>query len=579
MNNSYVSFQIKLFIEDVQFLIAKLKQQKQINQALTLMNFYSFNLINRILVIDHVRLVENKLQVNFKTNGNVNKLINLLKKSFSYQLQEKISFLNDFSIETYVLQKMLLNMIEPFYEMDLYSNGYGGRKGRNHYHFFGEFYNSVAVNQIKKSLLIIDLDSFLININSAFIQSIYVPNKFRYFVNHCINLKFKIIYKINQKSNYLVDFNQFELGLLFCNLILTNLCKNMYNKLSKVQKDKNKLISEFKLITYVNQLFFIFHDKHEDEIQFEINQFLIERNFSLNKIKVKLFRIGRQEFEFDFLGYTYAYLFLENLTVGMSIISEKVLMERQQSKERGTFILKPKQQDLRHYIKLLYYIFKNKNKSISFLIIILNKFIFKFSKYYSMGPINQYLHWFDNFIFDLFLFYLKKKFKKRNSLLIFKQHYTPMWTLYGYQKTKTYEKKIVIKLKKHSLIKQMAVHSKILTLEVKNSNYFLNKFLYDKRNIQIWESLAFYDVAKELHIKQKGLCFYCNSLIEYSYPLCGNIHYAYSIKDCKTEKQLKIRNLVENKMLLHRACLPLVIKEKNNTFKKKELFKCFEEID
>lgn len=164
------------------------------------MDFFSFHLINRLYSIYYISTKSSRNTAGYdgftiKTDDDKltllesTKYINHLESKDSIVRRIKIPkgtgnftefrYLGVGTIKDRVMQKMLLNLMDPLYENVLDKDVYGWRKGRSQLHAAAQVYKFLQQGQERKTLIAVDIKGFFDNINHNYLYSIKVPTKFR----------------------------------------------------------------------------------------------------------------------------------------------------------------------------------------------------------------------------------------------------------------------------------------------------------------------------------------------------------------------------------------------------------------
>lgn len=189
---------------ELQYAIAVLSKQGLNTKAFELMDFFSFHLINRLYSIYYLSGKSSKNTVgydNFSIKTDNDKLSLLKSTKYTNHLDPKpiivrrvkipkiknnpkeVRYLGIGNLKDKVMQKMLLNLIDPFYETVLDKDVYGWRKGRSQVHAAAQAYKYLYQGQSRKTLILLDIKNFFDNINHNYLLSIKVPSKFRVITN------------------------------------------------------------------------------------------------------------------------------------------------------------------------------------------------------------------------------------------------------------------------------------------------------------------------------------------------------------------------------------------------------------
>jgi len=186
---------------DLQFHIGLLSKQGLIEEAFNLMDEYSFSIINRVLSIhqyfkkgaktapgvdgalllnesDCLRMLEEtKLFRATKLRSSVIKRVYIPKKSSG---ERPLGLGN---IIDRVLQRMMVNLVEPYYESKYYYDMYGFRRGRSQVQAVAQLYMYMSKGMATKNVIFLDIKGFFDNISHEFLKEIRVPSLFRNLTN------------------------------------------------------------------------------------------------------------------------------------------------------------------------------------------------------------------------------------------------------------------------------------------------------------------------------------------------------------------------------------------------------------
>ena len=224
MNNSFVSSQIRLFMYYLKNHIAILAKQEFIKEMEQISNKYSFHIYNRLYSIQNIKSKRSRLcpgPDNFIIENDKD-CLNLLnqtkyihfRNNFKYKTIIKRIYINKNNslklrplgignIIDRVLQKMLLNIIEPYYETTFYKDMYGFRKGRSTINAVSQVYKYLHQGIKDKTVICLDIKGCFDNISIKKMKNIWVPKPFKILVDLWLNteiIKYPNDYSINKKG-------------------------------------------------------------------------------------------------------------------------------------------------------------------------------------------------------------------------------------------------------------------------------------------------------------------------------------------------------------------------------------------
>jgi len=397
----------KKFMFDLQYCIAWLSKHNLSDEAFDLMDFYSFHLVNRAYSIYLIANNKSKLtpgfdgfvlkdkkdcmlllmQTNYfkvnKINSSVIRRIYIEKSNGS---KRSIGINN---ILDRVLQTMMVNLLDPFYDVKFHEDSYGFRKGRSQIHAAAQLHKYILSGMGRKTLLFLDIKSFFDEISHDFLKNIRVPKKFSRLVSVWINCKVFC----SESRKYI---NPTQKGIsqgavfspLFSNIVLLGFHEAAYKGLPKaflrVSSTKGYNITA-KTIIYADDIVLIFNLNHYETIFSNVVNFLSERGLSLSKQKTKKFRMNtRSAFKFDYLGFVFYYISNKKLKYSNLLSRRKDVSRRKKSKEPGSFLITICKSNLtKHKLLIKRTIRLNYNLSVPQLIVKLNPIIIGFTNYFS----------------------------------------------------------------------------------------------------------------------------------------------------------------------------------------------------
>ena len=294
MKDPFVRSQIGLFISSLQTHIAILAKQEVIKKREKICNFYSFHIYNRLYSIQYI---SSKLYIKHPVLQQDEYCLNLLSqtkyihfKNKSSILKENIfkSFNIDQSIIEKVFQKMLLTIIEPYYETTFYKDMYGFRKGRSLVNAVAEVYKYLHEDIEFKAVIKLHLKEYL---NLLFIENnilhIWFPDTFKPF----LLFLFKKYNIDNFKKISIIDHDSpfYIIGPLFCNILLNNIYKSSY-----IYSHKDCLIKSSKhirnnCVLFGEEIIFIVNIEYKNIIICEILNYLKQIGIEYCKKNISIY--------------------------------------------------------------------------------------------------------------------------------------------------------------------------------------------------------------------------------------------------------------------------------------------------
>ena len=603
MRDSYIKSQIKLFMSLLQKHIAMLAKQELNLEREKISNKYSFHIYNRITSIEQIKsktsrltpgpdqfVIQNDIDcltllnktkyIHFRKNNTYKNSIKriFIKKQNSNQMRP----LGISNIIDRVLQRMLLNIIEPYYETLLNEDMYGFRKGRSAINAIAQVSKYLHQGISSKTIIKLDIKGCFDNINISKMENIWVPTPFRLLVKLWLNTE--ILNYTDQTTFINTNTSGVPqgsiIGPIFCNILLNNISEYVYQDYPK-SINRNKSLGALNVsnrcVMYADDLIFIFNVGKINTILTRIKEFLSHLGLEYSSEKTQIFDTWEKDCKFEYLGFTMHFIPTNKLKIGTLISSLDTLHNKLDTKEKGKIMIYPSMSNLKeHKLKIKNIIRSNYNSSVPQLIDLLNPIIRGFSNYYSWGQSYRFLSYLDFYVFKRIKIYLKKKYKKTSMKEIVTKHFLKNWTLTGtYLSPKNNDsirKRNIKFLQKHTNVSVVPVHKGILTDKIKKLDYFSNTYEYSKRISSIWSKIKTKNYADNLFVKQNGTCLYCDKVID---PNLNdiNIHHIYELKECLTEEQVKNSNKFSNFSLLH--CHKTLHSRNSNLYKKQQLCKTF----
>lgn len=92
--------------------------------------------------------------------------------------------LDIYNLKDRVLQKTLLTLIEPYYDVLLHSEVFGFRRGRSQIHAAAELATLLRHGQRGKTIILVDIEKCFDNILPSKLKQIQVPAKFRELIDN-----------------------------------------------------------------------------------------------------------------------------------------------------------------------------------------------------------------------------------------------------------------------------------------------------------------------------------------------------------------------------------------------------------
>jgi RNA-directed DNA polymerase len=197
MRDSCIAKTCRQFMAKLQTNIAMLSKQGLHSEAFKLIDFYSFHIINRIFSIQQISSSCGKATPGFDgftIRDDKEKLLLLDKTKYTATLlKKKVTVMRVYmpkgkntlrslgigDILDRVLQMMLVNTIDPYYDVMFDPDTYGWRRGRSQVHAVSQLYKYLEQGQEDKTIISLDIKSFFDNISIPYLKSIKVPSKFR----------------------------------------------------------------------------------------------------------------------------------------------------------------------------------------------------------------------------------------------------------------------------------------------------------------------------------------------------------------------------------------------------------------
>lgn len=604
MRDSYIKSQIKLFMCLLQKHIAMLAKQELNLEREKISNKYSFHIYNRITSIEQIKSKTSRLTpgpdqlqndidcltllnktkyIYFRKNNNYKTSIKSKRIFIKKQNSNKMIPLGIDNIIDRVLQRMLLNIIEPYYETLLNEDMYGFRKGRSAINAIAQVYKYLHQGISSKTIIKLNIKGCFDNINISKMENIWVPTPFRLLVKFWLN---------TERLNY-TDQTTFIntsgvpqgsiIGPIFCNILLNNISEYVYQDYPKTINRNNSLgalnVSN-RCVMYADDLIFIFNVGKINTILTRIKEFLSHLGLEYSSEKTQIIDTWEKDCKFEYLGFSMHFIPTNKLKIGTLITSLDTLHNKLDTKEKGKIMIYPSMSNLKeHKLKIKNIIRSNYNSSVPQLIDLLNPIIRGFSNYYSWGQSYRFLSYLDYYVFKRIKIYLKKKYKKTSMKEIVKKHFLKNWTLTGtYLSPKNNDsirKRNIKFLQKHTNVSVVPVHKGILTDKIKKLDYFSNTYEYSKIISSIWSKIKTKNYADKLFVKQNGICLYCDQVIDPNLTDI-NIHHIYELKECHTDEQVNKSNKFSNLILLHSYCHMVLHSNNSNPYKKSLLLKTFQ---
>lgn len=190
MQKSFISKLIREFIHDLQEFICKLSKQDKDCFAKQVIEYFSFNIVIRIYAIHTFtgrlsRFTPGTDEFVIKSMSDCivllekTKLNNLkIKKSFvkrifiSKKYEGQFRPLAVFNIIERILQKCLIILIEPYYDVKLHDEVFGFRSGRSPMQAVGYFLKLCSQGQKRKVIIGLDIKNCFDNISTEVLKNI-----------------------------------------------------------------------------------------------------------------------------------------------------------------------------------------------------------------------------------------------------------------------------------------------------------------------------------------------------------------------------------------------------------------------
>ena len=411
MRDSFINSQVKSFVFDLQKVIAELSKQDKKDLVFELMDMFSFNLSIRLYIIHEISKKPARLTSDFggfqlradsdcllllketrwvliaKHHGNIKTKI--LRK-VSPKKNKPARMLGIYGLKDLVLQKMLVLLIEPYYESILHDEVFGFRQGRLQMHAVADLTFLVTQGQRGKTVILLNIQKCFDQILTSKLKQIRVPSKFRKITDNWLQ---DDIFKCGSKE-FIVSSERgvsqgSTIGPLFTNIILNNLKSAAFSDFpKKLNRDKNlgKTNVSNHCLTYAGDVVIIFNVGKLSSILSNIANFLNSLGLEINKEKTKVIRLSKKKLHFDYLGFRFLYVPIKKLRLGSLVQQHSNLHAKKGSNEPGKMLMTVSPASLTSIKDKLKSIIRSSyNFSVPQLIDKLNPIIRRFGDYFNWG--------------------------------------------------------------------------------------------------------------------------------------------------------------------------------------------------
>lgn len=518
MQNSVVNMRVRSFIFNLQKVIAELSKQNKKSLVFKLMDVFAFNLIIRLYVIQEIKTKPFWFTlgyIGFKLkkatdclvlleqtkwtliNKQYNKLKPWIRQRRPNQKKNKLVYkMGILKFKDLVLQKILVLLIEPYYESFLHNEVFGFRRGRSQIHAVAELISRITQDQVDKTILLLDIQKGFPQILSNKLKQISVPLKFRNLINNWLHWDlFKIKSFIRTFDTGIFQYRNI-IGPLFLNILLNGLKEAAFLGLPK---NLNRNFSSVDIvnhcITFADNIALVFNVSFLNNVIFNIKRFLGSIGLELNKEKTRILRLKKKKIYFDYLGFRIYYISVPKLRLG-SLIQNYKILHKKEIKEPGKILVTISpisfiniKKYIKSVIKLSY------NFSVSQLIDKLNFIIRGFGNYFNWSQSYCFLRCLDSFIFKRVFVFLTRKFKRLSKETIVTRYFPKIdgrkWVLVGnysnFKNKNAFRKGNIVVLRKCVELKTISIMKGRLSYKLKALNYFMFSNLFVMAKSKVWQ--------------------------------------------------------------------------------------------
>jgi len=593
--------EIKVWLQKLQYSISDFANKNEIGLALRYIDYFVFSTIIRLLCIEKVRIRSSRSTARF--NGciiksfidyktcfqlfeqssvkNVNFIIKMLVKVMKIpkkKLGKKRVLVFSNTIDL-VFQLQFVSLLDPLIDSLISNKFYGFRKGRNALQAVAYLSKSIQFSDLTEYYVLkIDIKKCFNNLKHSYIlKSFPFTKKYKTLLIHW--LKYSSIEQNNKKDKLRKSIHQRSIiSPLIFNFVLSTILNNFFNdkqffKYSKPFNLKSNLHSikaKRFFISYASDLIIKVINANEAGYSFiKLTGLLKIVGLHVNKEKSSIYNL-LDKFKFDWLGYTFLIIPKVKIYSSTSINQDERGLVL---KNKNILILylsnsnyKSIKINLKNIIGLL------KHHALLPVLRKVNSILQGIARYFSFANNTKRLNYLCHFVDRCFWRVLVEKFRCNGirrprwvSKAFFINTDSPLskkWHLFCSTINQN-------STKKQGILKIWCVDvanyyrilpiSKVLLPKIlQNCDYYLdNQWKFEKYDFKI-QKLRFNFTNKSLVMKlfkkQKGICPFCETLIDVSNSENTEIHHVYTLNSCKNNNEKAIAKKLINLKLLHSVC-------------------------